>query len=463
MNLIDNWRVGKKKTSSKLLLRHMIIKTNIISVITVLLLVVFLYGCRNPDDPDRLTSAFAGETNPESTNEAETGSTVWEDTPLDPFVCAEFVGRGFLTEKYALYHDDNSLLRLFDVVSKQDLVYCFDPGCEHEPAKRSITGDIIEEGCVAYDFSSYPVLIRGENCFFLREGEIVKSDHQGANRVTIGKIPAYIMTPDKVFYSKDSVYLTYSIGYEMTEVKNDDGDSRWIFGDLKDTDTCGLVRIDLSDGKVTEVIRFEEYDSMIFDYDIRGDHLYFDFFYADTPYVSANLETFGPSGKIPEGLTKENYPVEWPKHLWMDVYDYNMVTGELRLILKKKQVGAVEFCDSFFAFSEELGSVTELFRYDGEFIRKLDFAMGKGIRSDQHLVCNSADNRDVYMQIDENTGEIMRKTTIPITKVVPEVFVGESCYCTLSGEGNWGCGYISSEDFWNGEYKKAIPFQTEKN
>ena len=460
MSLIDNWRFGKKKTSSRFLC-HMNIKMNRKSVITVLLLVVFLYGCHNPDDPDCLTSAFAEETNSESINETETGRTIWEDMPLAPFVCAEFVGRGFLTEEYALYHDNHGCLRIFNVASKQDLVYCFDPGCEHEPTKRSITGDIIKEGCIAFDFSSYPVLIRGENCFFLREGEIVKSDHHGANRVTIGRIPAFILSPDKVFYSKDSLYFTYSIGYEMTEVKNDDGDSRWVFGDRKDTDTCGLVRIDLSDGKVTEVIQFEEYDSMIFDYDIRGDHLFFDFFYADTPYVSSNLETFGPSGTIPEGLTKENYSTEWPKHLWMDVYDYNMVTGELRLVLKGKRAGTVEFCDSFFAFSEELGNVTELYRYDGENFRQLDFSMGKGIRTDQHLVCNPADARDVYMEIDENTGEIIRKTILPIAKVVPEAFVGESCYCILSGEGSWRCGYIASEDFWNGEYKKAIPFQTE--
>jgi len=369
------------------------------------------------------------------------------------FVCDAFFQEGFLTENYVLYHANDFQMRFFDVASNTDMVFCFDPSCEHIQEKRSRTGELLEEGCVSYNYSRYPVMFLGGNCYFLNEetGEVICSDQQGANRKVIGTIPQYIL-PYSVFFANDTIFVTYAISYEMIETRGKNGEAQWIIGNPKPKSTCGIVAIDLKTGQYRELQEIEEYSAVIQEYDVRGDHLYYQLCYMDIPYISPNLETEDPS-LIPEEMTVENYWEELRKHGWMDIYDYTISTGELRMILKHQQGENVEFCKDFFAVEE--GKITGLYRYTGERFRELDFSMTNGVRSDSGLACRKGDS---FVLIDENTGDIVKTSPIPSNAFIPYAIIGNSCYGRLKkAEKTLPC-YIATEDFWNGAFDRAVVF-----
>ena len=371
-------------------------------------------------------------------------------SPEVSFVCDDFFRHGFMTENYVLYHANDFQVRLFDVASMTDIAFCFDPSCEHIQEKRSRTGELLEEGCVAYNYSSYPVMFLEEKCYFLNNetGEVICSDRQGENRKVIGKIPQYIL-PQSVFFAKDTIFVTYANSYEMIETKGKNGETQWIVGNPKPKRTCGIVMVDLKTGEYRELQEIEEYSALIIEYDVRGDHLYYQLNYSDIPYIDPELETEDPS-LIPEGMTVENYWEELPKHMWMDIYDYTISTGELRAVKQHMHYDSTVFCKDFFAVAE--GNVTGLYRYSGERFRELDFPMTNGVRSDSGLVCRKGDN---FVMIDENTGDIVKTSPIPADEFIPRAIIGSSCYGTYRSKTP---GYLSAEDYWSGAIDRVVVF-----
>ncbi len=367
-----------------------------------------------------------------------------------------------LTEKYALYHSNNGQLRIFDANSKTDIVFCFNPGCEHEREKRTITGELIKEGCPSYNYSSWAVFLDGDSCVFLRDnGEVIRSDRQGENRRVIATIPSYLsIGTNDVFYAGNSMFIYTAMHYEITEMKDSNGNSQWAIGDTKDTQDCRLIRVDLTDGKITEVFQKEAYNAIIWKHDVRGEHVYFECFYLDIPYVGPNLETYGPSHSIPEGMTVENYWEEMSKHRFVDIYDYYIATGELRTILSgQNNKDAVVFGRDFFALTEDNKS-TMLYHYDGQPYLQLDCAVTVGVLTDEHLVCHGQENGE-YLMINEENGEILKRVQMPENTINLEAIIGDSCYGLVNGPDGWGAGYISAEDFWNGKIENAIPFNVQ--
>ena len=383
-----------------------------------------------------------------------------ETSETTGIVCDPFVGNASLTEKYALYHSNNGQLRIFDANSKTDIVFCFNPGCEHEQEKRTITGELLKEGCPSYNYSPWSVFLDGDSCVFLRDnGEVIRSDRQGENRRVIATIPSYLsIGTNEVFYADNSMFIYTAIHYEITEMKDSDGNFQWTIGDTKDTKDCRLIRINLTDGKITEVFQKEAYNAIISRRDVRGEHVYFECFYLDIPYVGPNLETYGPSQSIPEGLTEENYWEEMPKHMFVDIYDYNINTGELRTILSgQNNKDAVVFGKDFFALTEGSKS-TVLYHYDGKPYLQLDCAVTVGVRTDEHLVCHGQENGE-YLMINEENGEILKRVQMPENTINLETIIGNSSYGLVNGPDGWGAGYISAEDFWNGKVENAISFK----
>lgn len=376
------------------------------------------------------------------------------------FYCSAFLGSGFATENFVLYHNNKGRLQVFDVTSGTDIVYCFDPGCEHNQTLRDFrNNEVIRQGCISYEISSKPVMMKGDNLFFLSDsGEVWQSDHQGGNRKLIGQIPTYMAYGSgDVFFSNDVLFDCYFTDQEIIELKDEDGNSQWVVGNLKDKSSCSIVRVNLFDGVCREIFSVEEYNARISNRDIRGDHLYFQYFYLDCPYVGPDLETYGRDISIPKGLTAENYWEEMPKHQWMDIYDYNIKSDELRVILKGLPSDTTVFCKDFFAVADRGGS-TKLYRYDGELFHTLPFRMHKGIRSDSNLVC-IGETPEEYMMIDENTGEVLKKTTVRYTDFLPEVIIGGSCYGLKN---NSGVGYLQAEEFWSGNISRAVMFKVEE-
>lgn len=364
----------------------------------------------------------------------------------------------FLTEDYALYHNQHGRLQLFDVTGKSDLVFCFDAGCEHKPAKTSLKGEVIQKGCIAYEFSPNAVMMKDGNCYFLADtGEVYVSDRRGENRRLIAKLPEYITNVSEVFFSQDALFVIYSNSYDMLEVTDFSGNTTWVIGDLMDETTCGIVQVGLSDGSVKEVFRAKQYNALLPVHDVRGSHVYFEYFYLDIPYVGPNLETYGPSGQIPEGLTVENYREFMQKHQWTDVYDYDMSTGELKCLISHRYSRNVGFAKEFFAFSDEEG--TDLYRYSGELIRRLDKVVSAGYHTDTGLVCIFADEPAVYNLIDGITCEVTKRVAIPYDEFLPTAFIGKSCYGDVTEpNGSIELGYLSTEDFWSGNTANTVAF-----
>lgn len=369
------------------------------------------------------------------------------------------------TEKYALYHADDGLLRIFDPITKTDIVYCFDPGCEHPQEARNLKGEVIREGCIAYKISLDSVLLRGDEIFFLQsDGQVIQADRQAKNRKVITTIPLYKLTTRQVFYADDDMFILHANSLEVAEITDEEtGETQWIYtGERKETQDCGITRINLSAGTVKEVFSEERYNAQIAKQDVRDGHLYFEFYYLDIPYVGPNLETYGPSGTIPEGLTTENYWEEMAKHRWMDIYDYDIGTGELHTVLTHQREGNVIFCKDFFAVAESEGT-TGLYRYDGKRFRQLSFRIGNGIRSDSGLICCDEKIPDEYMLIDGDTGEIIKRVKIPNDRFFAYAFLGECCYgiMDMDESGRMKLGYIPAEDYWKGDFSNAVAFQVQ--
>ncbi len=369
-----------------------------------------------------------------------------------------------------MHYSNHGRLQIFDVKTKEDHVYCFDPGCEHNRGKRSITGEVLEAGCIAYELSDSTVMLRDDRCYFMKDsGEVIQSDLQGMNQRVVGALPPYLNynNAHDIFYSKDSLFVIFDLPYEMIEVKDEkNGESSWIVGEMKDKDTRGIIQIDLNNGIRSEVFSAEDYNSYLSQTDVRGDHMYFAYWYSDIPYMDMFGETYGRT--IPEelkGLSPEEYREELNKRRWVDVYDYTISTGELTASLKHKHVeeGNIVFCKGFFALSED-ENTSGLYRYDGERFRQLDFGIQALVRSDDHLVCCSNKASGDYMQIDEKTGEVLKRIKTPVSydAFLPRVIIGESCYGILNKNGVMAAGYVPASDFWNGDITNAVQFMQEE-
>lgn len=332
-----------------------------------------------------------------------------------------------------------------------------------------MTGEVIEPGCISYEMSSFAVMVQGEHCYFLNDdGKVYISDLQGENRREVGALPEYLYISNvtDVFYSEDAIFVMYNLDYEVMETKGKNGETRWIAGRVKDWITRGILRIDFADGKCSEVFQREECTSYLSQHDVRDGHLYFAFWYSDIPYQDEYGGSYGKA--IPEELTAlslEEYREEKSRRTWVDVYDYNIVTGELTVSMKKKHVasGRIAFCNGFFAVTEDEG-VTGLYRYTGERFRELDFSLCVSVWSDRNLICSKLGDDGVYMQIDENTGEVIRRTegVFPVSSFSPITMIGNSCYGLLSKDGVSWEGYISAQDFWKGNLSNAVQFMREE-
>ena len=425
-------------------------------ILPALVISLFLFSCGKTEGDKPL-----------KTEEAESTSSSVNDG--ERVVCVDSLNQGFFTEDYALYHDNHGQLQIFDVATKRDRVYCFDPACEHDKRRKIETLDsgieqVVEEGCMGYNISLFQVMIQGEHLIFLDDNrDIVQSDIQGANRKLIMPYPAHFMA-ERLFFSEDDIISTYSTRYELIEVERENGEKDWIFGDEKDKQTAGVGRVNLSSGRAVEVFKREDMSASIYYTTIRDKHLYFAYCYSDMPFMMPDGETWFNITDEWKDLSVEEYLKEKEKHLWMDIYDYDLASGELKCIVEKLVQGRTNFCNGFFAYypeTPENSNRTYLYRYSGEMFRELDgFMLYLDMYCEKHLIglCEG----EVRM-IDEDTGEVLKRVKEPENySFIPHVFIGKTCYGTIVDEDYRSCtGYISTEDFWSGRYGNAIKFNVD--
>lgn len=416
----------------------------------MVVLCFMLVSCKEADETETTLNTYIETAIPNGTEPDDLPS---ENVTGEAFVCDEWMGTGFLTEDYVLYHDYDGRLRIFDVASKRDLVYCFDPGCEHKKSKE------IGEGCISYNFSSMMVMIHNDNMFFLDyNGDVVCSDLQGQNRRVIGKYPSYI--PGRFFsFSEKDMFSTYFTAYELLEVEDKEGETQWIYGEEKEKETAGVIRVNLSDGKVTEIFQREDYNAKVFYTGNRGEHLYFAYVYSEIPYMSPDGQTTKPIPEELKGLSVEEYLAEFERRYFMDIYDYDICSDEVNLIIKSLRPGQVSFYPDFFTVCDIEYNKTTLYRYTGNQLQELNGVQVFSNYSDTHPV-GTCDGE--IQMIDENTGEVLKR--LDATKpgaLYPKDFIGNSCFGYTIEEGEISYFYISAQDYWNGEFEKAVRYNVE--
>ncbi len=425
-------------------------KKQINRMVYALLVCLFMCSCKKTDvgisDTDNIIGSEPG------THSSMGESDNYYEVPDNTFVCNEWIKNGFLTEKYALYHGHSGRLQIFDVASRADHVYCFDPGCEHKQSNDP------QKLCMAYNISGMTVKYQGDQLYFLkRDGDLICSDRQGENRKVIGRLPSYVPAR-KLLYSEDALFAIYFSNYEILEIEDGSGEPQWIYGEESDKRLAGIVQVNFTDGSSIEVFRREEYSGMVFYTDIRNEHLYFAYVYSEIPYMTPLGET---KTSIPEefqGLSVEEYIDNYNRRYWMDIYDYDIYNGELKKVVEALRPSFVSFCNGFFAVLNEEDQSTGLYRYTGERFRVLKDTMTADFWCDRHVLVVS----DGELQlIDENTGAVIKHVKEPENGFSPKVIIGNSCYgLIMKGAGAVPC-YLSTEDFWEGNFDKAIPFNVE--
>ena len=89
----------------------------------------------------------------------------------------------------------------------------------------------------------------------------------------------------------------------------------------------------------------------------------------------------------------------------------------------------------------------------------MDYTLFRGVWSDDHLIGVFEEWPNDCLMVDETTGEELKRVTIPRNTIFPYSIIGESCYGSVHKDGISGSGYISADDFWNGDFSKAIAFK----
>ena len=158
-----------------------------------------------------------------------------------------FQDNGTYTEKYVLTRPEGSKqpLHIYDVETGLLSIYCFDPGCEHKPEKRSLDGEtVLEKGCPAYDYITYPVYIKENTMYFFHDNCLWSADVTGQNRKEITRIKRPVYTSNAL-YTDEALYLTYTTPYEWI-LHEENGTSEWIAGEMKEKQEAGVLRIPYS-------------------------------------------------------------------------------------------------------------------------------------------------------------------------------------------------------------------------
>ena len=367
-----------------------------------------------------------------------------------------FQDNGTYTEKYVLLRPEGSKqpLHIYDVETGLLSIYCFDPGCEHKPEKRSLDGEtVLEKGCPAYDYITYPVYIKENTMYFFHDNCLWSADVTGQNRKEITRIKRPVYTSNAL-YTDEALYLTYTTPYEWT-LHEENGTSEWIAGEMKEKQEAGVLRIPYS-GEGEQII-FKAEDS----YDMQ----------VVLPWYHDGCVCFQVQGRDIPFQDIADYAAsvgdDWQalmnydrQHSYTEAFDYVIATGEVKsFAYEKPSRGGFYFFRAAYGLIQESGKL-ELHKYSGELIGETEMRFG-GIVSDQSIIGYNMDTGNAVM-LSEETGKMMKTSPLTYDDFTADVIVGETYYGhSLTDGGSYKRAYMKAEDFWAGK-KDKIVFYGEK-
>ena len=350
--------------------------------------------------------------------------------------------------------------RFFDVASGQDVVYCFEPNCEHHAPHYDVASrKMLDDTCTAYHLGERAFFLQKEAGYYYSDPCLYRTDREGRSQKVIAKIEEPLEHRWEELYTQSQYVLTYTNDYEYRLVQSGDG-TVWVPGEtVGEKREAGVVMVSLTDGKYSFIYRSsEQYSSWtenLYEYD---GHLYFDCHYLD---VSENSL---PS--IIDDYEKNivQYREEYKKHIHYEIYDCDLTTGEIRMILKVDHpVGEIGFGEGFFfVFADynypEYPAV--LYRMDGSIIRELTVPAQRMAMSDGPVVVlHVFDNGVSYYLYDTETDEILNRMEVSSYGTFDLVAtLGDSYYGNTHGKDGLVIAWIRKEDFWNREFSKAVKF-----
>ncbi|MBO6066211.1 MAG: hypothetical protein J6P36_07310, partial [Lachnospiraceae bacterium] len=352
------------------------------------------------------------------------------------------------SENYVLYQKSgqNSCLWYFDTATKSAGPYCFDPTCAHKRAVRDMNGNIIEEGCLAFEIDRTPFPC-GDYLYYYSEYplRLYRTDRQGNNQEIIAEPDGPYGNIFQVYYTDEALYLGYYIEYEYTQVETNDGKKQWRAGELRDKREAGILRISY-DGKTEVIYRSDEYYTMLVaEFHYFDGKLRFLVMGEDRPHV--NLDMSDPD--FDEQLAEDR------KHQVSEAYEYTISTGELKQTFHFQPYTVSYFFDEFYGVLDESNRLI-LYTYDGEKIAESEIAPMDVVISDQGIIGVDLTTYEYFM-LDEKTGKVMKRTTLTWEEMSSFAVVGDSYYGYVQNSR----AYISAEDYWAGNKDGIVIFPGE--
>ena len=352
------------------------------------------------------------------------------------------------SESYVLYQKSgqNSCLWYFDVATKSAGPYCFDPTCAHKRAVRDMNGNIIEEGCLAFEIDRTPFPC-GDYLYYYSEYplRLYRTDRQGNNQEIIAEPDGPYGNIFQVYYTDEALYLGYNIEYEYTQVETNDGKKQWRAGELRDKREAGILRISY-DGKTEVIYRSDEYYTMLVaEFHYFDGKLRFLVMGEDRPHV--NLDMSDPD--FNEQLAEDR------KHQVTEAYEYTISTGELKQTFHFQPYTVSYFFDEFYGVLDESNRLI-LYTYDGEKIAESEIAPMDVVISDHGIIGVDMTTHEYFM-LDEKTGKVLKRTTLTWDDMVLFAVVGDSYYGYVQNSR----AYISAEDYWAGNKDGIVIFPGE--
>ena len=424
-------------------------------LILLIMAMVLLAGCgKDPQPADGGNSSArtgsGGDTNPTATPAANS------DPVIDPDnACYDiFTGSEVWGATYALFHNSDGQLMLFDVASGLCLPYCFDASCPHTAqGYKSPNGGSVS--CISYDLSSVTFSLRDDGSYFYDwyRGSLYHADREGRNRREVVHVTDPVTTATQIlacYYTKDDLFFTYSRNYEAIPVQGSDGSNtgEWIMGDPLEKNEAGIYRINLKDGTTSYVYQISEYDCLTSNMHVENGHIFFASTWLDVPFDT-----------LPDGFVEpEAYQTALAEHLHTGICDYDLTTGELHQIdTLTGTLADAYFGNGFYVIRHDYADTpAELYRTSGEKIRDLNFniSLCPSMNSDRYLYYQDYDGKSyTYGMYDIVEGTVLKKVSFD-EEFAPgpwAAIVGDACY--FYGRHLY---YINAEDLWNGDLSKLV-------
>lgn len=370
-----------------------------------------------------------------------------------------FLNNMTMTEKYAFIPRGSVGARYFDVASRSDVLFCFEPNCEHQGLRYDDRQKNVGDHCAAWCVGDSVFYLTGDYGYYFQWPNLVQTDRQGMNQKTIGKVDEPLDSQFYQLYTDQYYFTTAQICYEHTKVEEEDGSERWLLGDRLEKEIGAVVMMSLTDGTSKFIFRDEgHYSGCVSDLYEYQNHVYFINTYLDVPFESLRQTNADRTDWL-------EVDIENSKHFYVELYDYDIAADELKLILRRdKQRTGFRFGDGYIlqfvdGYSEE---GPKLYKMNGEFLADLPWSVGDRIITDGTPIFTYwKDNVRTLRMYDIEKGEVLREIIVNDGEFNLHVAVGDSYYGTAySGDGTCRMAYIAAEDYWNHAFDRAVLFKT---